>query len=562
MHALGIAMLLMLGLVGVSPAQAGLPAPRPELPRSEEVLNEPEFLWSAVRGAPGYRLEVATDHKFTNIAFKINTVANRYLPTTTWPAGSYWWRVKVTGPNDSRYSPVRSFTRRWVGPDGNGSAGQEVARPDGVTVEDFSSDAGLQAPKNALKVSWEPVPGAAYYEVQFDGSTDATCTTPHTLLTPYISGELAGAKGQGCDPKLELGQHWVRVRAVDETVEGQKYYSLWSDQARATSGAIPSPVVFTLGPNLIGSAETQPAEPTSPANGTVFMDVPTLEWKPVSWAEQYEVVIAYDQDFTNIVGRFRTANTRLAPLQRLPENTAIRSFYWFALPCAKTDESGSVKCLNENTAVNRPGKYRSFKKQSVLVEPTGVVRRGTPWVELHWQAYSTTMATFARKAGDPRTSQGGMSWYEVQLRPVGARWSQGTTITTDLAGYLPTDLRFGGRFEWRVRAVDESGMGRPWSETESVRTPSATAGRPKNLRATRSGKKVTLRWGPSKSRFFPVDSYTVYWSTNAKRWQPLTQVRSTRAAFSVAKKSRYWFMVSANNYAGEGTPARILVRGK
>ena len=140
------------------------------------------------------------------------------------------------------------------------------------------------------------------------------------------------------------------------------------------------------------------------ADGTVFLDVPTFEWEPVSWATEYELVLARDQDFTNVLGTFRTKNTRLVPLQRLPENTAIRSYYWYVVPCVESGDS--TPCLNENRVVNREGKFRSFKKQSVLVKLSSIERRGTPWVEFTWEPYSQTMARFAHKTGTAGASMG------------------------------------------------------------------------------------------------------------------------------------------------------------
>ena len=270
-----------------------------------------------------YRLEVAYDHNFTDIAHSIDTPATRFIDTVAWPAASYWWRVKVIAPFDGSYSNVRSFTRRWMGPDGSGN--RQIARPDAVKVEDFSADPGIQVPGNALKISWEPVAEASHYEVQFDGNSDKVCTTPHSVLTPYLSGSLGSQTGSKCNPELGAGLHWIRVRAVDETVgDGKgKIYSLWSDEARTVDSAVPEPVVFTIGPDLSGPDAQQPAVLTSPRNGKVFLDVPTFEWEPVSWATEYELVLARDQDFTNVIGTFRTKNTRLVPLQRLPEKGLI-----------------------------------------------------------------------------------------------------------------------------------------------------------------------------------------------------------------------------------------------
>ena len=521
-------------------------------------MNDPEFQWRPVPGATMYRLEVAFDHKFTDIARTVDTPSTRFIDTSSWPPASYWWRVKVIAPFDGAYSRVRSFTRRWMGPDGTGSGDRVIARPDKVTVEDFAAESGIQVPANALKISWEPVAGAAAYEVQFDGSKEKVCTTPHTVLTPYLSGSLSEDTSSTCKPELAQGVHWVRVRAVDETVAGTKIYSLWSDEARTIDSAVPAPLYFTIGPNMSGSAEAEPAVLTSPRDGTVFQDVPTFEWQPVGWATEYELVVALDQDFTNVVGTFRTKDTRLVPLQRLPENTAIRSYYWYVVPCAESGSSG-VACLNPNKAVNRDGKFRSFKKQSVLVKPRAISRRGTPWVEFTWEPYSTTMYRFAAKTGSLGASLGGFKWYEFQIKPRGASWDTATTTITDTPSVLPTDLRFGGRFEWRVRPVDETGKRRPWSDSRSLRTPRAVPQSPQALKAKRQPRRVKLSWSRPRADYFPVTSYAVYYSSTGKRWKPLTQVVGRRVAFKVNSKRRYWFMVTANNLAGESRPSRVFV---
>jgi hypothetical protein len=547
----------------MSPVSAGTSAPgepKPMRPGNRAVLNDPQFQWKAVPGAVTYRLEVSLDHRFTDVVHTIDTSATRYMDTSTWPAASYWWRVKVVAPSEGPYSNVRSFTRRWVGPDGGGGDIREVARPDAVTVEDFSQDPGIQVPGNALKISWDPVPGASYYEIQFDGRSDAICKTPHTVFTPYQSGSLGKNRGgDACDPKLEHGNHWVRVRAVDETLaENGALYSLWSDEARDVDAEVPAPVIFSLGPNLSGPDALQPAELTKPRNGTVFLDIPTFEWNPVGWASEYELVVAMDRDFTNVLGRFRTTNTRLTPQGRLPEHTAVRSYYWYVVPCREGNNK-SATCLNENRAVNREGRFRSFKKQSVLVKQRPVVKRTTPWIEFVWEAYETTMNRFVRRTGTQGASMGGIKWYEIQLKPKAGRWDAARTFTSDLPGILPTDLPFGARFAWRVRPVDETGAARPWSQVRYVRTARAVPARPVALKAVRSPSRVTLLWRTPRARFFPVTSYSVYYSKRGKRWKPLTQVARNRAAFRVRKGSRYWFMVTANNAAGESAPRRVFV---
>lgn len=551
---------LLMATIGVSPAVAQPAGPQTSLPKTQAVINEPEFQWESVPGATEYRLEVALDEDFTQIEYIRKTPATRYLDTSTWPAGSYWWRVRVSAPFRSSYSKVRTFTRTWIGPDGAGTGGREIARPDNVRIELDPVELG-----RTFVVTWDPVPGASYYQIQFDGKTEDehVCETPHTAFTPYIAGVLSG-EDRACLPArseggLGNGRHRVRVRAVDEVAPTGtgRLLSIWSDQARTVSSPLPREATFDLGDPKDGDVPYQPAQQTSPANGQVFTDMPVLKWRPVQGADGYRVVIARDQGFTNVVGKFLTRNTRLVPLQRLPEHNAIRSFYWLVVPCSDVEED---ICLNEREAVNREGKFRSFRKKTVNVVPTGVVRRGTPWVELTWEALPTTMATYARRSGTLDASRGGTSWYELQWRPSGGKWQQGKKIATDLTGYLTTDIPFGLRFDWRVRPVDETRQARPWSETQTTKTARATAKRPTGLRASRKGNKVTLRWRKAYAKYFPVTEYTVYWSKNGKRWKPLAQVTRTKVRFKLSRKSKYWFSVSASNFAGESSPARIRVR--
>ena len=75
----------------------------------------------------------------------------------------------------------------------------------------------------------------------------------------------------------------------------------------------------------------------------------------------------------------------------------------------------------------------------------------------------------------------------------------------------------------------------------------------------RQPRRVKLSWSRPRADYFPVTSYAVYYSSTGKRWKPLTQVVGRRVAFKVNSKRRYWFMVTANNLAGESRPSRVFV---
>ncbi len=537
---------------GTPCASWATPAPAPELlrPAAGAVVDVPRLAWHSVKGASLYRVEVATDPSFANVVHTAVTPANRYEDTMTWQQGDYWWRVKAVAPFTSHYSSPRSVKRQWLT-----SNGGRVARPENVTVADFSSEAGLQAPANALEVSWSPVPNAAYYEVQFDGRPQTTCLTWHTTFTPYLSGFSSGGT-QPCDPRLALGSHTVQVRAVDQIPERESVFSLWSGQARGPSELASGPLVFTVGPPRSGTVESGPATLTSPANATVFEDAPVLKWDPVASATDYRVLIARDRALAKVVTDLRTPNTRVIASLK-PSKKPLRTYYWAVLPCSASG-GGAVQCLEPGVVPS--SSVRWFRKQTVEVDTESARRTAGPWSRFGWQSTTTTASRFAHRTGVPHASTAGVLWYEIGLRAQGQPWKQGRLVVVDRTQYLPSNLAFGTRFEWRVRQVAATGAG-VWSAARRIRTPSAVASRPFDLRANRIGARVVINWGRPPSAFFPVVDYTVYMSRAGVRWRPLLRVAETRAVMRLRKNQRYWFMITANNTAGESRPTKIFVPG-
>lgn len=578
-YAVVVLLALLASTLLSGPSSAASPAgPRLLTPTDRTVLNHPDFRWTAVTGAAEYTIEIAQDRRFTTKRFTFTTSATRFLPTHSLPAAAFWWRVRVSAPFTSKWSSRRQFTRRWLAADAT-TGKQEVARPDAVTVEDFSTAPGLQAPMNALQISWEPVTDASYYVVQFDFAgdadpdqvppfgtePDAVCITPHTVLTPNVSPATLPENGaalitdpeaQGCTVATP-GTWFVRVRAVDQTSNELELYSLWSDEARSPGAAAPGTTAFLLANRLPEDPTFTPAVLTSPANGARFTDSPVMAWNPKSAGASdlcgstdpcYKVVVALDTDFTTEVGHFYTTNTRFMPLERIPEENAEQSFYWYVVPC------GPKGCVSANQVVNRPSVYRTFTKLSPRPETRAADRVSGPFAMFGW----TSAAHTATRMGHARDSVAGTDYYEFQTRLPGRPWSE-VTVVTDVPEYLPSDLLFNTRYQWRVRVVDGSDQIRPWSTARSVRTPAAAPGRPQDLRARRAAGKVTLTWRASAAGYFPVERYTIFYSLNGKRWKPLGSTGGRKAVYRVKQGVRYWFMVTAVSRGGTSLPSRVVV---
>ncbi len=552
-------MSVLVNVTASTTAYAGIATPRPMLPGDGVVVQQPEFQWSQVGQATSYRLQLALDHRFSSVWRTISTTANRYVPSDALPAGSYWWRVRAESPNGahSAYSVPMAFTRRWTVSDGGGARSLEVARPDNVAIEDFDvSTPGVQAPLNAIKIWWEPVADASMYEVQFDGDDDKICTTSHTVLTPNTGANQAeGATDtvEACvfdTTDLTGTTHWARVRAIDETTGDAPLYSLWSDQARSTDEAAPTPSSFTLTPAWTGPDQLVPALQTHPANQQVSVDAPVLEWNPVSSASSYRVIVARDRDFTNVVGDWTSVNTRLIPTGALWDHTALRSYYWIVLPCWELEEG--TKCLNENQAVNRKGRFRSFQKQSLEISPTRTTRDATPWTTFRWQSLSRAVGVH----GSATQSVPALKWYDIQYRRRGSKsWTQAVTGSTDVTAWMSPSVPFGTHLLWRVRAVDGTGETHAWSETFSTTTPVAVPAPPAGIRVFKNGTTLTVTWRSAVARYFPVTSYTLWYSANGKRWKPLGTTGATTMRLRMGSQKKFVLRVSASNAAGESRPS-------
>lgn len=573
-----LAVASLVPLIGVTPAPAAPDAPALLSPDSKDVVNQPYFRWEKVPGATAYQLEVATDSRFNKVLKTEYTPINRFIDTTTWPAGTYWWRVKATQPVETDFSKARQFTRRWLVPDADGD-GIEVARPDNVTVEDVSAAEGPQVARNRFVVSWEPVADASGYQIKWfaNGDDNGECITPHSILTlefgdrgsdsdPLPNGaeipRLTGA-GPCVLPEESSTSVYLRVRALDVTVDGRTIESLWSDEARADTDPEPTRLVVTVLDALPGTDPGQPAQITGPAAGATFVDTPTLSWEPVSGATSYNLVIARDRDFTTRVADVQTTNTRWVPAGRYDEDDVEQTYFWYAVPCygEKVDAPSNDACLSSTMAVNRPGKYAYFTKHSLSLNSRDAKLRPEPWLDFEWQPFSKAVRKANADVGRAGDSVGGIKFYEVQWKPSGGGWN---STLTDLPEWLPDSLPFGQQFQWRVRIVDESGQVRPWSDVRTDRTPQAAPERPAALSATRTTpKRVRLDWREPDAKYFPVANYTVFYSFDRKHWKFVERLPRRSMKLKVGKKTKYWFMVTASSRGGESAPSQVYVpRGR
>ncbi len=227
--------------VGLTPNQTVNPLVAP---------GQPVVLaWDPVPGAVSYNVAIASSPGFSKVAWSQNTDQAQVAPNAVLGDGTYWWRVTAIDKAGTHgiTSGVATFAKSWAG----------------TVTGGVLSDTPGGAPASLIRVtpylSWNAVPGAAYYQVQIalanqfgSPSYDSGLIT-QTGIAPGIAGVLPDAV-----------YAW-RIRAFD---------------AAGNPGPWTTESTFT-------KAWIAPT-PTAPADGASVSSF-DLRWNPVLGASSYEV---------------------------------------------------------------------------------------------------------------------------------------------------------------------------------------------------------------------------------------------------------------------------------
>ncbi|MFN0157307.1 MAG: T9SS type A sorting domain-containing protein [Bacteroidota bacterium] len=242
----------------------------------------PTLTWNAVATATSYRLQVARDTNFTQIAFddsSLSSASQQVGPLLT--NTSYYWRVRA---KNSGGSSAFSSRFRFV----------TTAAPP-VPLQVLPADSALRVDRSPILV-WNRVPGVTAYHVQVATSAGFT-----TLLT-NDSTVTDSARQFGPYP-YGARLHW-RIRSRN-SAGGSEFSS-----SRVFTVQLQPPALAVL---------------VSPANNAVNQAaVTTLRWQAASLAAWYHIEIALDTLMTNMfISDSSVADT--ARLSRLAPNSA---YYW------------------------------------------------------------------------------------------------------------------------------------------------------------------------------------------------------------------------------------------
>ncbi|MFL5921566.1 MAG: hypothetical protein ACJ75D_09705 [Gaiellaceae bacterium] len=444
---------------------------------------DPRFSWNPVPGAARYEVEINSSVDFapgSKVCCTGSTIATSLSPTEVLKDNVYFWRLRALDPdgNAGVWNYGGSFTKTFdkVAPAGpvTGTSIKNVRMRDNLNDPGTDLDTGTAGYQTEVPVvRWDPVPGAASYEVQvadWNGTTCGWATAGYlkkTSVPEWSPLDSAGGNpvvwqgtlAQDFPSPLLPGTYCFRVRARADRVPVNQ--EVWGDYTYLQNGNVDSS--GPVGPAFTWTDYPDPADPGAsapcafgypcsgdylqPVTGTTSLRTPLFTWKPLAGANSYFVVVAKDANFSNIIDEAFTRIPVYAPRNQIRPTTyadETTTFYWAVLPAAAVDGSDALPIDLPNSAKG------SFQKQSTppsLVSPVGVQ------AFLDQPTFRWTPTLGARR-------------YRIQVSADPTFGSPLDDVLTDATSYssdttYPADTVL----YWRVRADDENLTGLTWSAT-------------------------------------------------------------------------------------------------
>jgi hypothetical protein len=231
--------------------------------------------WSAVPGAANYLVSVATDPSLGSLAFHLDqdpngipkVQANSLAISLALATGTYYWNVIPVDAEGNRGAPSATASFSWTWPSTTT-----------LHVTDLNSADEVYDPQ----FYWDPVAGAARYEVEINSSSDFAAGSKVCCDSTTIATSLSPTN------VFKDNTFYWRVRAIDP--DGNA--GVWNVGPSFTKTFDKVPVVaapaiknLRLRDNLADPGTDQDA---NPANG-YQTHVPMLTWDWVPGASSYEV---------------------------------------------------------------------------------------------------------------------------------------------------------------------------------------------------------------------------------------------------------------------------------
>src|SRR5689334_13835138 len=235
--------------------------------------------WSGVAGAAHYLVSAASDPTLGSLVLKYsnqddpkgppNVAATTAAITSALAPGSYYWSVTPVDAEGNRGVPAQVSSFQWSWP--------STTTP---TVTDLNPAPEVYDPK----FSWDPVPGAAKYEIEINPSVDFALGSKVCCDKPTIGTSFSPTS------VLKDNTYYWRVRALDP--DGNA--GVWNNGPSfvKTFDNVP-PVTAPAVKNLhMRDNTSDPGVDLDLGTPGYQTQVPVVTWDPVPGASSYEADVA------------------------------------------------------------------------------------------------------------------------------------------------------------------------------------------------------------------------------------------------------------------------------
>jgi hypothetical protein len=414
-----------------------------------------------VPGASKYEVEVNPTAEFTPGSKVFGGSANgtSIAPTVHLANNTYHWRVRAIDPDGNAGT--------WnVGPVFKKEFDDVTPTVRNVKVRDHdTTDLGAVPTTSEPLFTWNPVPGATAYDVQFteysaigggycDWSKRISSITANPAWTAGATVSAVGRPGPQIwpapkvyiNPFLSGRSYCMRILAMDGTSNSTSNASEWTYVNGTGESGHPDRPAFTYTAPAPSAGSCPPAgmPPDAyrePAQGAFEVRTPFFTWDPVPGAASYYVVVARDAEFTEVIDVHLTRQTVYAPREQYADETT--SYYWTVLP-AGTANGLCAQAISSS---------RGFHKRSVPPALIGPADGEDVPVQplLRWSAVESAATYRLQVAADP-------GFGELL-----------DDVTTAASAYASTKAYPADtRLYWRVRANTRTGS-LNWSDTRWFR---------------------------------------------------------------------------------------------
>ncbi|MEN0045462.1 MAG: 3-coathanger stack domain-containing protein [Bacteroidota bacterium] len=341
-----------------------------------EISTFPTLTWNAAVGAASYDVEVATDAGFSNVVASANVtnpnwVVNPVLNTLT----TYFWRVRhVRSCGVDPWAVAFSFTTGEANP---GTCGNPIELVCGGMFSGNNADGedNFQQHDPGGASSWTG-PELIFEFEAAAGNVQAQITGLTADLDLYLFTDC----GDPVNSELDESESTSSTETVSATVNAGIYYLMVDGFQGATSNF---DLTLTCTPPTGCGGDLGTVTLLTPADGaTDISTTPTLTWQANAMADSYDVQVATDAGFSNVVAsdNVTTASWMVSPA--LLEGT---TYFWrirYVRACGNdpwsdafsfTTETSSNPC---NTTVSTDVPV-SIPDQTTITSTINIVASGT-----------------------------------------------------------------------------------------------------------------------------------------------------------------------------------------